>query len=261
MRGERRRLQGALQHGNATGCSRKQPETASRRNPSSSKPWRDINAYYRGVAAAYSELRPGDRAALLRSDSAAQVDVPMAADTGKLAQHRSHRRPGYDHLYDAVKAAATLFPGPRDPARRRVIVAVTDDIERGSKTRLDRLITDLLEADATPDEVVCVWGEQPSREVGVGGVWGIPRASRRIGGGQRTGASLRDAVQATGGEAISGDLIQEKFPELMRRIRTRYLLGFYVEPAARREFHPIEVRLTPEAQRRNPNALTRARRG
>jgi hypothetical protein len=224
-------------------------------------PAKDINAYYRGVAAAYSELRPGDRAALLRSDSAAQVDVPMTADTGELTKHRSRRPQGYDHLYDAVKAATALFPRPRDPARRRVIVAVTDDIERGSKTGLDPLITDLLEADATLDEVVCVWGEQPSREAGVGGVWGIPRVSRRIGGGQRTGASLRDAVQATGGEAIPGDLIQEKFPELMRRIRMRYLLGFYVEPAARREFHQIEVRLTPEAQKRNPNALIRARRG
>ncbi len=226
-------------------------------------PAKDIQAHYRGVAAAFSELRPGDRAALLHTDSAAQVEVPMTADIEMLTKRRrrARYRQGYDHLYDAVKAATTLFPRPRDPARRRVIVAVTDDVERGSKTKLDPLITDLLEADATLHEVVCVWGEQPSREVGVGGVWGIPRVSRRIGGGPRIGASLRDAVQATGGEAIPGDLIQEKFPELMRRIRMRYLLGFYTEPTAKREFHRLEVRLTPEAQKENPNALVRARRG
>lgn len=142
-----------------------------------------------------------------------------------------------------------------------MIVAVTDDIERGSKTKLSPLITALLESDATLDEVVCVWGKQPSREIGVGSVYGIPRVERRVGGGPRTGASLRDAVQATGGEAISGDLIQEKFPELMRRIRMRYLLGFYAEPSAQREFHRLDVRLGPEAQKQNPNALVRARRG
>jgi len=106
-----------------------------------------------------------------------------------------------------------------------------------------------------------VWGKQPSHEVGVGGVYGIPRASSRVAGEPRTGASLRDAVLATGGEAISGDRIQEEFPELMRRIRLRYLLGFYAEPAAQRAFHRLDVRLTPEALKQNPNALVRARRG
>jgi hypothetical protein len=90
---------------------------------------------------------------------------------------------------------------------------------------------------------------------------GKPTISSKIGGSTRTGASLRDAVQATGGEAIPGDLFQEKFPELIRRIRLRYLLGFYAEPTAQREFHRIEVRLTPEAQKQYQNALVRARRG
>ncbi len=228
-------------------------------------PAKDINAYHRGITAAFAELRHGDRAALLRTDSKTEIDFPLTDyERAKYALSgglRSRYRQGYDRLYDAAKLATTLFPRPRDPARRRVIVAVTDDIERGSKTDLNHLITDLLESDATLDEVVCVWGKQPSPEAGVGGVYGTPRVNRRVGGGPRAGASLRDAVLATGGEAISGDLIQEEFPELMRRIRMRYLLGFYAGPTAQREFRRLEVRLTPEAQKQNPNALVRARRG
>ena len=57
------------------------------------------------------------------------------------------------------------------------------------------------------------------------------------------------------------DKFNEQFPEFLRRIRLRYLLGFYAEPSSRREYHRIEVRLTPDAQRRFPLALIRARQG
>ena len=40
-----------------------------------------------------------------------------------------------------------------------------------------------------------------------------------------------------------------------------YLLGFYPELTPHREYHRLEVQLTPEAAQRCPNALIRARRG
>jgi len=75
----------------------------------------------------------------LRTDSASKVDLALTDDLTK-AQHvivwggdRSYRT-GHDHLYDAVMAATTLLARPRDPARRRALVAVTDDIEGGSSS-------------------------------------------------------------------------------------------------------------------------------
>jgi hypothetical protein len=168
-------------------------------------------------------------------------------------------RTGYDHLYGAVPLASTLFPKPKDPGRRRAIVAVTDDVERRSKITIEALTTELLEADTTLNAAVVVLG-MSGRRIGGGGVWGIPRVEREI-GGTRTGASLRAAVDATGGEVIPGDEFSDKFPELIERIRMRYLLGFYVQPSATREFHAIDVRLTPEAKGKYPDALIRARRG
>jgi VWFA-related protein len=227
-------------------------------------PAKDINAFRHGLRAAAAALHSGDRAAILRTDSASKVDLAMTEDLAK-AQHtiiwggEGRYRTGYDHVYDAVMAASTLFPRPRDPARRRAIVAVTDDVERGSKTTLEALTIGLLEADATLNTAVVVLGVRGGR-VGVGGVWGIPRVERNL-SGTRTGASLRVAIDATGGEAIPGDEFQEKFPELIERIRMRYLLGFYAQPTTTREFHAIEVRLTPEARTKFPDALLRFRKG
>jgi len=217
----------------------------------------------KGLNAAAEQLRAGDRGAVLRSNSEGKIDLAMTDDKEKVraALLRARYPPEYDRLYDAVNLATKLFSRPKDPARRRAIVAITDDFERGSKIKIDPLITELLEVDSTLNEVILVPGPPPSRQVGVSGPMGKPTISSKIGGSPRTGASLRDAVQATGGEAIPGDLLQERFPELIQRIRFRYLLGFYAEPTARREFHRIEVRLTPEAQKQCPNALIRARRG
>jgi VWFA-related protein len=225
---------------------------------------KDINEFRRGLFAAAAELRPNDRGAVLRTADKTQVDLQLTGDRESvrwaLVGRNSRYEPGYDRLYDAVSAATTLFPRPRDRTRRRAIIAITDDIERESKTTLPELIVNLLESDATLHAAICVLGKQPSREVGVGGVWGIPRVSRKI-GGERTGASLREAVQATGGESIPCDVFREALPELVRRIRQRYVLGFYADPNAALGFHRVEVKLTPEAKVKYPQVVVRARRG
>ena len=225
---------------------------------------KDINEYLRGLAAAAAELRPSDRGAVLCTADSNQVDLQLTEDKERvrraLVLGEGRNKPGYDHLYDAVRAAATLFPHPRDPGLRRAIIAITDDIERESKTTLPELIVELLESDVTLHAAICVLGKQPSRNVGIGGGWGIPSISRRI-GGERTGASLREAVQATGGEAIPCDVFRETLPELVRRIRQRYLLGFYADPNAALGFHRVEVKLTPEAKVKYPNVIVHARRG
>jgi VWFA-related protein len=225
---------------------------------------RMINDFHKGLYDAVRELKSGDRAAILRTDSESAVDLHLTDDLKK-AQHviiwgsDQRYKTGYDHLYDAVQTSTTLFSRPKDRSRRNAIVAITDDIERGSRIKIDPLITSVLEADTTLNEVVCVFGKH-SHEVGFGGVWGIPRVTRQI-GGSREGDSLLDVVEASGGEAVPGDRFSEQLPEVMRRLRMRYLLGFYAEPTQLREFHPLEVRLTTEAVKRYPNMISRARRG
>jgi VWFA-related protein len=231
---------------------------------------KEINEFMRGLTEAVDELRSGDRAAVFRTDSESEIDLPISEDREKVRHalvfgDRRYRAGYKGHLYDATRVATTLFAKPKDPARRRAIIVITDDIERGSKIKVDPLIEVLLEADATLNEIITAFpgGSRQIRTAGLPpwkGPLGIPDVTHRI-GSQPMGASLRPAVQATGGEAVPGDLFRGRFPELIRRIRLRYLLGFYAEPATAREFHNIEVQLAPQAKTQYPSALIRARRG
>ncbi len=227
-------------------------------------PVKDINAFRESLTSAVDALRPGDRTAILRTDSASRIDLPLTDDLVKARRAivmggDCHCKTGHDHLYDAVMAAATVFPRRKDSGRRRAIFAITDDVERGSKITLNTLITEVLEADTTVNEAVVVLGFT-GRRIGLGGVWRIPGVQREI-GGSRSGESLRAVVEATGGEVVSGDKFRENSSEIIGRMRMRYLLGFYPAPTPVREFHTINVRLTTEAKLRFPSALIRARRG
>jgi len=205
---------------------------------------KDVRNFHEGLHLAVETLSPADRAAVLRTDSESKIAVPLCFDRRKIRRALDYEEPyptGYGHLYQAISVATTLFSKLREPARRRVIVAITDDIEHGSRITIDRLITDLLESNITLNAVIVVL------------------AKRRM--ESPMGDSLRLAVEATGGESIPGDLFRERFQELTRRIRMRYLLGFYASSSINREYRTLEVRLSDEAKNRYPNAVIRARRG
>jgi|GEM_PF-5561236 len=224
---------------------------------------RGAPAPYAGLREAGQTLLPGDRVAVLRSADQRMVDLELSEnmDTvrGALSGSVWKQRPEKDRLYDTVRLATQMLPSKRDPSIRRAIVVLSDDIDVSSQTKLPDLISTLLEADVTLNEVVYPSMHGPGRSVGAGGVSGIPTISRRF-GPVRTGTSLRDAVDATGGELVPGDQ-SDTLPSLIRGLRMRYLLGIYVEPTSEREFHRLEVRLTADAKQRYPKASVRAREG
>lgn len=230
-------------------------------------PVKDRRDLYTGLLEALREMRTDDRAAVLRWHSEDKAHLLMTEDKEKIRQALlgPRLRGGAvglgERLFDAVRASAALFPTPEDPPRRRAIIAITDDAERRSGTSLEPLIAELLDSDATLNVVIIV-------TQGFGAIYRgqtIPpfppiRTDTRI-GGPVTGDSIRPAIEATGGELIPGDLAGEQFPDLIRRLRLRYLLGFHAEPTTEREFRKIEIRLTPEAQQRYPGAVITARSG
>lgn len=65
----------------------------------------------------------------------------------------------------------------------------------------------------------------------------------------------------TGGEAVRSDRAGKSFPEILERIRTRYLI-YYTPPATLPgTFRRVRVKLTPQAARRYPRAEVRVRSG
>ena len=233
-------------------------------------PMNDAKDLQRGLTEAAEMLRHDDRAAVLKADSADRAALAMTDDKQQVRRTLAGRGRVTpigqgDHLYDALRAAAMLFPKPKIPGRRRAIFALTNDAERNSKTSGEALITELLEADATANAIVLVSSKASVRTQGRLDlpILGLPEVNvdAKLGASRPGGDSVREVVEATGGDVIPGDLLHERLPEAMRRLRLRYLLGFYAAPTATRTFRRIEVRLTPEAAKRFPDAILRARRG
>ena len=71
-------------------------------------------------------LHSGDRVALMTFSDSSAIRSGFVEDVRSLdrsIQHlKSRRRPRLSRLWDAVADAAGIFPGPADPARKRVIL-------------------------------------------------------------------------------------------------------------------------------------------
>ncbi len=73
--------------------------------------------------------------------------------------------------------------------------------------------------------------------------------------------SLRPIVEVTGGEVVRQDRGGYRLRELLERLRTRYLLGYYAPKTTGRQFREITVKVTDRARIGRPELTIRARKG
>jgi hypothetical protein len=226
---------------------------------------KDWNEITKALQAAISAMNPEDRAGVLRGDSESKNAVPLNPDKARVQDALRVRNTvfpsiSHDHLFQAIEAANTLLPRSTKQDRRRVIVAITDDVEKKSNITMDDLITDLLDSGTIVNAVLVLTGSRAARNMsaensGSGShreisLWPSSRAS-----------SLRPVIQGTGGYAVSVDVFKKNPEDLIRSLRLRYLLRYDTEAAAKRDYRTIEVRLSPQAMKQYPGALIRAPRG
>ena len=77
-----------------------------------------------------------------------------------------------------------------------------------------------------------------------------------------TPADVYSIAERTGGSAVEGlGKVSEAFQRIMERIRSRYLAQYPAPEAPAGRFRRIRVELTPEASRKYPGAVVRARAG
>jgi Ca-activated chloride channel family protein len=134
---------------------------------------------------------------------------------------------GGTSLYDALSFAADSL---EDREGRHVIVVVTD----GGDTTSAKNFHQALEAAQLADAVIYPVLVVP-----------ITNDPGRNTGGEH---ALTTLAQGTGGrvfEPTLGEALDQAFTEILRELRTQYLLGYYPKnvPPAKERFHRLEVRL------------------
>jgi Ca-activated chloride channel family protein len=130
-------------------------------------------------------------------------------------------------MYDAIYFASRELE-ERDG--RRVIVVVTD----GGDTTSGKTYHEALEAAHMADAAIYSILVMPIRN----------EAGRNIGGEN----ALTTLAQSTGGRVFSPSLGKEldrAFDEILRDLRTQYLIGFYPKniPPTKERFHRLDVRV------------------
>jgi Ca-activated chloride channel family protein len=142
-------------------------------------------------------------------------------------------------LYDAIYLAARAMEGREG---RRVIVVVTD----GGDTTSGKDFHSALEAAQMADSVIYAAVVLPIQN----------EAGRNVGGEN----ALSSLTAGTGGRVFypaAREELDAAFSEILRDLRTQYLLGFYPKdvPLTKRRFHRLEVKL------RDPGLRAQSRSG
>jgi VWFA-related protein len=97
------------------------------------------------------EIYEGDKLLIVGYDEQAEIVADWTDDSKKIeASLKSFRKKGTPHLFDALKAVSEEALRPlMAQSHKRIIVIISDGVDRGSKTRFEEILTDLQLQDIT----------------------------------------------------------------------------------------------------------------
>ena len=203
----------------------------------------------------WSELRPGDRIAVMRFHRGATLVSDFTEDRDaverSLQQVVEGKFGGGTRILAAVDAAAQLFLNQPRSRRRRAILAITDDFGQRSR-RPGTVINRLWEADALLSGLII-------RSAGATAIATVSAATNPLVLALHEG--IGGVSEKTGGDVIKAEDPGESFREMMRRIRLRYSLYYAAPESKPGDKRDVKVTLTEEAARLHPGARVRARKG
>ncbi len=182
-----------------------------------------VNRFFRAL---FVEGNPQDTAALYSFNHEVTLATSFTRNLARLAGPlKQLDSVGGTSLYDALFLASRSL---QDRSGRRVMVVVTD----GGDTTSYRTFHDALEAAHLAEAVIFPVLVVP-----------IPNDAGRNVGGENALTSLS---LATGGRMFTpstGPALDAAFQEILRELRTQYLLGFYPKsvPLTKNRFHTLRV--------------------
>lgn len=190
---------------------------------------------------ALSVLQPADRAAVMAFSRKTVLTQPLTSEFPEIAKGIRGTlalRIGLDtDINQAVWSAADYLHEAGGESRRAILV-LTDNMQ---ETRIpDSLVEEQLAESGAVVDGLLLRGPIPMPHMTHPGILGFARS--------------------TGGEVIEGNRPGERLAEMIRRIKFRYSMHFRPVETESAQPRKIRVELTPEARRRYPNAVVRARR-
>ncbi|NWF82714.1 MAG: VWA domain-containing protein [Bryobacteraceae bacterium] len=202
-----------------------------------------VTAVAQGSRRALSVLRPGDRVAVsvvhgevrrISELTGDLRDVEAAIRFGVLAQ----RFVGATHLQEGILIASVHLSAAGRSERRRAVLLITDN--EGDRTMDDE---EAIDAAWKADTVVCGLVVKTGQRT--------PRGKKPV----------DKIAEKTGCEMMLADSPEEGFVDMIRRLRSRYVL-YYPLPATKPgERRDVEVELSREARSRAGNPRVFARKG
>jgi VWFA-related protein len=97
------------------------------------------------------EIYEGDKILIVGYDEQAEIVADWTDDAKKIeASLKSFRKKGTPHLFDALRAVSEEALKPlAATSQKRVVVIISDGVDRGSKTRFDEILNELQLQDIT----------------------------------------------------------------------------------------------------------------
>jgi VWFA-related protein len=214
-----------------------------------------VDKVARASSQSFRELRPGDRVSVMTFNTSTRIVAYFTDDLdsiqGNIQDVVKLRFGGGTYIQQAVDDAANYFREDRPTHRRRAILIITDNLGRRTRKEMS-VVHNLWEADAPLSGLII---RNPGNRVRLTIVAVMaPYMLATVGGMDRM-------ADQTGGDTIRTDDPSSAFPEMMRRIRSRYSLYYTAPEGELGSFRTIRVELTADAQKRFPGAHVRARRG
>jgi VWFA-related protein len=204
---------------------------------------------------ALGALHAGDRVAVMLFARNTALREPFTSDFAEVQSEMRDavRESGLGSgtaIYASVIKAAEYAGGQGSPKARRAVLIVTDNMSLNYQVTDEDVLRALSGADAVLNAILIGKQKRPDP----------PRAGQYV-NPDFVPSDVFKLADQTGGEAMEARRAGESFQEMIERIRARYGLQYGAPAAGAGQFHRIHVELTPEAQRRYPKAVIRARAG
>jgi VWFA-related protein len=201
---------------------------------------------------ALSALKPEDEVALFTFATEAELKVPFTTDKAEIAkQIGDFHVGGATNINDGIFVAAKyLLNTP--PKGRRVIILISDDVgtSAGGQGTHD-IVTECIASDAVLYNLKIPGYNPPGTLFAASMVPGL--------------VNIRKVMDQTGGEIFDvKDVthLDDAFGALIKRIKTRYTLGYYTKAtAAEGKPHKLDVRLSPSFGKKGHDYVILAKTG